>query len=702
MKVTWMGIVVCWLAGASGAAGAERPADWPHVRGPDYDGHADGTNVAWPWAGGQPALLWRTRIGEGYSGMSVADGRVYTQAQGRDGQYVVCLDVATGRLLWQTRYNYPWQLAADYPGPYATPTYSGERVYFADCYGFAGCVDARNGKSLWKVSLTERFGGQGTGFGYACSPLVEEGRVFLPVGGKGAAVVAISAGNGALLWQAGDGAASYVPSLPITVQGHRQIVTFLQNALVANDPATGKELWRAPSSDDGYYDEHSCFPLYQEPLLVCASPFRRGARVLSLAYEGATPKAEPVWTNKALSTDVFSAVLVDGCIYGSNVRQAQANPRGGTRSEFKCLELATGRQLWASAAPGHASVLACGDKLLLLNESGFLIVVATNRDGYSELARTRVIEGAKPCWTPPTVYEGRLLVRNQQTLACYKIGAFPPGTVSTAANLSGTVVIRRTGRAGLLGPFVAWLDRHENSARVDSPLSELALWLRVRFGSARGFGSIGLALAASNEPDGDLSGGQHRAGHCRLAPDVVAGRPFAVHLAGGLSFHVPGLAGRGPSKQFRKPPRIEVLAAALHRLLCGLLLCVPATFHSHWHWISVRVCARAAGCRHAEADHAEACRQHPDSGLMPAVVFDLLLGVGPPDPVEDAEVAAEVPATVMICGAYRRTHRREKRRDAAFLKAQAIGVNLQLESGSLFSKNRIAVARVPGDKIRTC
>ena len=69
------------------------------------------------------------------------------------------------------------------------------------------------------------------------------------------------------------------------------------------------------------------------------------------------PKPNWLWRSTALCNDIFSSVIVGGYIYGSGVEQTEANPRGGTRSQFKCLELTTGRVVWSSAAPGHASVL---------------------------------------------------------------------------------------------------------------------------------------------------------------------------------------------------------------------------------------------------------------------------------------------------------------------------------------------------------
>jgi len=492
-----VGLAGCLFFCALAAAGQETKVDRSQARSPKEGVPTVRTNLALPWLNGQPPLLWRARLGEGFSGMFVAEERVYTQMQTRAGQYVVCLDLNSGRLLWRTRCNSPWQTGGDFPGPYATPVYKSGKVYYADCQGQTGCLDARSGRSLWTVNLTGKFQGEGTGSGYACSPLVDDERVILPVGGRGASVVACSTRDGSVLWKSGDDAASYSSTVSIQVQGHRQVVSFLQNALVAHDPLTGRELWRDRWSPPGY-DVHNTVPLYQEPYLFCAASFKAGARVLKLGYEGGTARAELVWQSNALCNDIFSSVIAGDCIYGSSVEEIEVNPRGGTRSQFKCLELTTGRVIWSSAAPGHASVLFYDDKLFLVNEAGVLIVVEPSPAGYRELSRSQVVEGKKPCWTTPRIYQGRLLVRNQETLACYQIGRMPPGAESGTAAKG----LERTTSAGhdfpadftaqtqdcsLLGDGLAWLDRHQYSAYWIPSSVVLARW----FGCCAGL--LGLA-----------------------------------------------------------------------------------------------------------------------------------------------------------------------------------------------------------------
>ncbi len=206
------------------------PADpgWPHFRGPDYNARSAETGLADSWPADGPPVLWAKEIGRGFSGLIAVGRRVYTQTQTLTAQVVLALDADTGRTIWEHRYGWPYDPAGMYPGPRATPTWHEGRIYFAAPDGLVGCLDA-DGQPLWSINVDQQFGGRGTDFGYACSPLVEDGKVILPVGGPSASVVALDAGSGASVWASGNAPASYCSAIPITFHGRRQVVAFLQN-----------------------------------------------------------------------------------------------------------------------------------------------------------------------------------------------------------------------------------------------------------------------------------------------------------------------------------------------------------------------------------------------------------------------------------------------------------------------------------------
>ena len=298
-------------------------ADWPHLRGPNYDGVSRQTGLVDAWPPGGPPILWTCDLGQGYSGFLVVAGRLYTQFQTRTGMYAICLDAETGAEVWRQRLDWPWQPGGNYPGPYATPTWSAGALYYATPTGLVGCLDASTGRERWAANVCQKFKGRGTEFGYAATPLVEDGKVILPVGGPGASVVALDAATGSTVWAAGDDPASYCPAYPITFRGRRLVVGLLCNSLVAHDLTTGERLSRQELSAG--YDEHSAWPLYAEPHLFIASPFRLGSSLYRLEDTKAGNTLKPVWVNRELSNDVCSSVLVDGHIYGFDLRELQAS-----------------------------------------------------------------------------------------------------------------------------------------------------------------------------------------------------------------------------------------------------------------------------------------------------------------------------------------------------------------------------------------
>jgi hypothetical protein len=415
---------------------------WPQFRGPSYSGVSLETGLANSWPPEGPPALWVRDLGQGFSSFACRGERIYTQMQTLLGQYLVCLDAGTGKTLWEHRYGFPYEAAGLYPGPRATPTVREGRVYFAAPDGLIGCVDAINGQPIWSVNVNKAFHGRGTDFGYAASPVVEDGKVIVPVGGKGASVVALSADEGTLVWSAGNEPASYSSVLPISFQGRRLVVAILQNALVICDLKTGVLLSQLSESEG--YDEHAAAPLYVEPCLLIASPFRNGAKLYRLetptARGGKTQAApnEPAarielrlaWQTLKLSNDVASSVCVEGNVYGFDLREVQSKAHRPSRGEFRCLHWQDGKVRWSTEVTGHCTIMAADQKLILFNDRGQLLLIRASPDEYRELARTDVF-GDEICWTAPALDQKRLFVRTHSRAACLYLG--PPEELARTA-----------------------------------------------------------------------------------------------------------------------------------------------------------------------------------------------------------------------------------------------------------------------------
>ncbi len=397
-------------------------ADWPHVRGPVYDAHSIEVGLAERWPESGPPVLWTRELGPGYSAFVIAEGRAFTLYQTSAGMFLIALNADTGKEIWTERVDWPWQPGGMYPGPYASPTWSGGRIFYATPTGNVGCVDAASGHTHWTVNVRERFGSsRGTQFGYASTPTVEDGRVYLPVGGANSAMVALSVEDGRTFWAAGDEPASYCPAYPITLDGRRCIVGFLENSLMLFDAKSGERLWRQRLSSS--YDEHAAWPLFDGQHLLVASPFRVGSQTWRLSTTANTVTAKPLWSGRQFSNDVCSSLLHDGAVYGFDIQQAQASTHRTSRGTFKCLDFATGKVRWTTDQVGQASVIHADGKLILWSETGTLILARASAERFEELARMPVLSGGGMCWAAPALAGKRLIVRDQKQAVCLWLGS---------------------------------------------------------------------------------------------------------------------------------------------------------------------------------------------------------------------------------------------------------------------------------------
>ncbi len=448
---------------------------------------------AWPTEG--PPVLWSREVGVGYSGVIAVGNRVFTQAQTLTEQQVIALDADTGQSVWEHRYGWPYDAGGMYPGPRATPTWANGRIYFTAPDGLTGCLRAGDGQPLWTVDLKRLFGLRGSDFGYACSPMVEDGKVVLPVGGRSASVVALDADSGQTVWASGDAAASYCSAVPITFQGRRQAIAFLENELAGYDLKTGQLLWRRPSSHG--YDEHAAFPLYDEPYLRTMQPFRAGSDLYRL--EAVPPQSEAdrmpgcqlafVRHDSQMSNDVASSVLVDGVVYGFDIQAAQANPRRPSRGAFRAMDFKTGRTLWSSDRPGQATIAVADGKLLLFNDRGELLLIRANPQAYEELAHTEVFRG-ETCWTAPCLDRGRVYLRSPTKVACLYAGPRERLDRSQRATAMPTSALSKTRAVEL-----SWLVGAERECPFELPdMSELARWYGFSLAAIAVAGALAVAV----------------------------------------------------------------------------------------------------------------------------------------------------------------------------------------------------------------
>ena len=281
------------------------------------------------------------------------------------------------------------------------------KIYTFGAEGQLHAIDLATGKQLWNVDTMRRFGVRKGFFGAAGSPLVEDGRVIANIGGKdggkGAGIVAFNADTGAILWTATDDEAGYSSPVGATLGGKRHAVFFTRNGLVGLDPATGtvvfQKRWRSRSASS----VNAATPVVVGDLIFVSATYETGAAVLRVKGSELTE----LWSSdEALSNHYATSVHAKGILYGFHGRQ-EFTP------SFRAVELNTGKVKWSEEKFKAGTVTLAGDRLLILRETGELVLAAATPDAFRPLARAQIL--------PATVRanhalaDGFLYARNSDT-----------------------------------------------------------------------------------------------------------------------------------------------------------------------------------------------------------------------------------------------------------------------------------------------
>ena len=406
------------LAGVVLLAGWAAPAraqEWPQLLGPARDGRYTGPALRVDWPAGRPAELWRRDVGEGFAGPAVAGGRLLLFHRVGDEERLEALEAATGRPLWRT--GSPTSYRDDFgfdEGPRAAPVVAGGRVFTFGAQGLLSAVSLETGETLWRVDTGERFGVRKGFFGAAGSPLVDGGRVMANVGGDGAGIVAFDAASGAVLWTATSDEASYSSAAAADFGGVRRAVFLTRNGLVGLDPASGavrfERRWRSRLRAS----VNAATPLVVGDLVFVSASYGTGAAVFRI--EGSNLDA--LWSSDdVLSNHYATSVHHDGALYGFHGRQEYG-------PSFRAVDLRTGAVRWSVDDLGAGSVTAAGDRLVIVRETGELVIAAASPDRFDVLARAPVLPPVVRAY--PAIADGLLYVRNADALVCLDLRPAPP------------------------------------------------------------------------------------------------------------------------------------------------------------------------------------------------------------------------------------------------------------------------------------
>jgi outer membrane protein assembly factor BamB len=381
--------------------------DWPQWRGPKRDGVSAERGLLKAWPAGGPPLAWRTTgAGSGYSSFSSAHGRLYTLGARGDTEYVMAYDAATGKKTWDVAHGRRFGNDRG-DGPRATPTIDGDRLYAYGASGDLASMDPATGKIFWKVNVLEKFGGSNIRWGLSESPLVLNDRILVSPGGPAASIVALNKNDGSLMWKSQGDEAGYSSAVMHEVGGIRQAIYFTAERALGIDVQTGKLLWSYNQVSNR--TANIATPIVRGNRVFLSSDYGTGAALLELTPTGGSISARQVYFTREMRNHHASSVLVGDHLYGFS------------SAILTAMKFDTGDVAWRDRSVGKGSLVFADDRLYLYSEGGVVGLAEANPAAYREHGRFNIQTGNAPTWSHPIVADGKLFIRDQDTIYAYDV-----------------------------------------------------------------------------------------------------------------------------------------------------------------------------------------------------------------------------------------------------------------------------------------
>ena len=401
--------------------------DWPHWRGPNYNGAAKAHDLVSEFAVDKNVRWVAKMPGPGASTPIVVGDRIFLTSVDTARERLVAMSVrrTDGKVLWSkdagsgykpteqgTRIARGQRTRATYACPSATT--DGERVVFFFGNGDLVAYDY-DGEELWRRNIQEDYGNFAFNWTFSASPTLVDGVIYLPVlqrnepirrgrpGGRRGrgqkpaedakeAVQAIDSFILAMDPKSGETIYKHVRPSPAKVEslesytsmvpyvgegGRKEMLLGGGDVVTGHDPKTGKELWRWGTWNEGHRERFwrlvPSVVIGDGVALVCA-PKRAPVYAVKLDGSGELESDALVWQSQGrpnpVSSDVPTPAFAEGHFYVlSDVQSALSKVRAKDGEVVWTTPLSKDH-LW------RASPTVADGRVWCMNHNGVVAVVA--------------------------------------------------------------------------------------------------------------------------------------------------------------------------------------------------------------------------------------------------------------------------------------------------------------------------------------
>ncbi len=410
-------------------------ADWPRFRGADGSGNAgdtkapttwsDAENVKWkaalPGPGSSSPIIWKNRVFVTcYSGYGDGSDGAMEKLQ----RHLVCLDRATGKVLWDKA------VAAEMPEDsysgfltehgYAssTPATDGERVFVF--FGKTGVLAFDfAGKELWKVNVGKESGNRRWGSG--ASLVLSGSNVIVNASEESQSIRALDKTTGKEVWKAPSASLELCYSTPalVTTNDRTDLVLAVPSELWGMNPDTGKLRWFAGTGISG--NVSPSIVAADGNIYVNGGFPRLGAAAVKAGGKGDVTDSAIIWSSQNASY-VPSPVVSGGHLYVVN-----------DQGFALCLSAKDGALVYKERIPGASAtgrggkpfyasaVLANGLVYAVSRQNGTFVFDASPT--FKLVAQNKLAGDDSQFNGTPAIADGQLFLRSNRAIYCIEAGS---------------------------------------------------------------------------------------------------------------------------------------------------------------------------------------------------------------------------------------------------------------------------------------
>ncbi len=370
--------------------------NWPHWRGPFFNGSTDEENLPTHWTTTENVVWSAPLAGAAAATPIVWEDRVFLSGidAERDALEARCVSRADGRLLW--RQDVARGIAKDYRSNFASgsPVTDGEVVVFFYGSGDVVCFDL-DGNRLWARNIQQDYGEFAFLWTFSSSPTLYDGKLYIqvlqrdvPVQGRGfddrknqSYLLALSPKTGKTFWRhvrpsdaVGESREAFSTPVPFVFEGRSELLILGGDALTGHDPASGEELWRWGQWNPRRITHWRLVPspVAGDGVILACVPKRGPVFAIAAGQSGVLDEHAVVWESdptSKVSADVPTPAFYDGDFFIMNDIQRTLSR----------VDAQTGDVTWQLTMPGRgkyeASPLAADGKIYLVDFFGEVAVV---------------------------------------------------------------------------------------------------------------------------------------------------------------------------------------------------------------------------------------------------------------------------------------------------------------------------------------